>query len=213
MNLTLSVKAMLGIITAILSIAALVPYVRDVYLHKTKPHAISWFIWGTVAGIVAVAQLVKGGGAGAWVNVAVAIFDTAIFVLSLKHGEKHIVLFDWLCLAAAAVAIVLWGIVHDPTIAVILVTIVDVAGFLPTIRKVHAKPFEETKVTYIMYVLIWSCSIFALQAYNIATVLDPAALLLMNIITVVLISVQSGRVKQYENNRPHTNHRSGDEGI
>ncbi len=182
-----TIKSILGAIAVVISIFALVPYFRDIYRGKTKPHAFSWFIWGSFAAIIFVAQITQGGGSGAWVNLSVAILNLSIFVLALKCGEKHITLFDWVCLFAAAVAVGLWIITDDPTVAVIIVTCIDLLGALPTVRKIWNKPGEETVLTYALYFFAWICSIIALNNYTIVTILDPVALLLMNFLIVWII--------------------------
>lgn len=187
-------KNILGIIAVILALFASIPYIWDIYKSKTKPHSITWFIWGAMAAIVFTAQILKGGGPGAWVMAAFAVIDLFIFILALKYGEKNIVLFDWFCLVIAIFSLLLWFITKDPTISIVIITIIDISGGLPTIRKVFYKPFDETLVTYILYFCTWIFSILALENYNLVTVLDPLALLLSNALIVTLILIRR-RVK------------------
>jgi hypothetical protein len=35
-----------GVIAVILTFAGYIPYLRDVFAGKTKPHIYSWFLWG-----------------------------------------------------------------------------------------------------------------------------------------------------------------------
>lgn len=50
-----------------LTLAALLPYIRDIIQEEIKPHVLSWAIWGDVGTTCVVfgAQLQAGGGAEA----------------------------------------------------------------------------------------------------------------------------------------------------
>lgn len=188
-------KVILGTVAAVLSIAATIPYIIDTYKGTTKPHSISWFIWGTLAGIIFLAQILNGGGSGAWATGMVAALNLFVFFLSLKHGEKHITPFDWTCLGVAIIAILIWLIIKDPTIAIIIISAVDLTGALPTIRKLYSKPYEETLKTYILYFITWTLSLAALKNYNLITVLDTATLLVMNFTIIMIAVIRRGKQK------------------
>ncbi len=60
--------------------------------------------------------------------------------------------------------------------------------FIPTIRKTINSPESETFATYSLNIFRHSLSLVALGQYNLATVLYPAYLLIMNvIITTVMV--------------------------
>ena len=75
-------KAVLTIIASFLLIGSYIPYFRDIYSGKTKPHAFSWFIWSLSACIAFAASIVKGGGAGAWV---MGMSGAACFILKVAN--------------------------------------------------------------------------------------------------------------------------------
>ena len=102
-----------------------------------------WFAWGLPLGIVFAAQWVEGAGGGSWVTIVTAVLCTVIFVLSLFRGEREITPVDWIGLIASLVALALWKLTKDPLGAVVLITLSNVLGFVPTIRKTLTKPGEE----------------------------------------------------------------------
>lgn len=155
-------------------------YIRDILAHKTKPHAFSWFVWGFPCGIVFIAQLVKGGGMGSWATGISTLLCSSIFILSLFRGEKTVTLLDWLALVMAMMAILLWVITKDPLASVVLVTVADVLGFIPTLRKSIAKPGEETVSMYLIGNVKWLLSMAALGAFSATTLLYPASMLAAN---------------------------------
>jgi hypothetical protein len=90
---------------------------------------------GLPAGIVFVAQLFDGGGAGSWATGVNTILCAAIFIFVLVRGEKEITRLDWICFLMVLASIALWGITKNPLGAVILITVADFLGCGPTIRK------------------------------------------------------------------------------
>lgn len=180
-------RVWLGIIATLLAIVGYIPYFRDIFKGRTKPHAFTWLVWGLLTAIAFAAQLAEGGGAGAWVTGFTALISFIIFGLALTKGERRFVAFDWYCLAGAAVALLLWWLTESPLWSVVLVTVIDALAFLPTFRKSYHRPYEETVSTYVLSGLKFLIAIFALQAYTPATWLYPASLVLMNWLFVAMV--------------------------
>ncbi|MBS0359095.1 MAG: hypothetical protein JSS53_07490 [Proteobacteria bacterium] len=155
-------------------------YIIDIFHGKTRPHAFSWFVWGLPCGIVFAAQFLDGGGAGTWTTAMTAVLCTVIFVLSLFYGEKKITKLDWASLFVALFSIILWVLVKDPLGSVILITIIDVLGFAPTVRKSIQKPYEETLNTYVTGGLKWMLALFALSNFSLTVWIYPVAMLIAN---------------------------------
>lgn len=180
-------KTFLGILAIAIAIYSYVPYFRNILKGKTKPHAFSWFIWGLLTGIAFFAQLDDNGGAGAWVTGFTALACLTFFIFALKRGVKEIVLLDWLSLAGAMFALILWVLTSDPLLSVILITIIDALGFIPTFRKSFYKPNEETALTYSLSALKFAIAIVALGNVTIVTTLYPASLVIMNGLFVAMV--------------------------
>lgn len=168
-------KILFGVAAVVMSIIAYIPYVRDIFLGKTKPHAFSWFAWTFILAIVFAAQLVKGAGAGAWFSGFEVIACLFIFILAITRGAREFPLVDWFALCAALLAMYLWWLTKSPTVAIVLVSIADAIGFVPTFRKGFFYPDEETISLYALLAVGALCSIAALETYNIATLLYPAS--------------------------------------
>jgi hypothetical protein len=69
----LNYKIVLGVVATIIGFVGYAPYLRNLFLKKTKPHAFSWLVWGILEATAFFAQISKGGGPGAWVTGASAI--------------------------------------------------------------------------------------------------------------------------------------------
>src|SRR5690606_38143168 len=83
-------------------------YFVSIFQGKTRPHAFSWLIWGTISSIGFAAQFAEGAGAGAWARGFGAATCFLLIVLSLFKGERNITRGDCLTLLAALLAIPLW---------------------------------------------------------------------------------------------------------
>jgi hypothetical protein len=173
--------------SVVLSVLQYAPYIRGILLNKIKPHVFSWFIWGLPCGIIFAAQLTQGGGMGTWATAATTAFCTGIFLLSFKHGEKSITLIDWISLGLALIAIFLWMETHDPLLSVVLITLADILGFIPTVRKSIAKPHEEGISAYAGSVVKWIFSMVALDSFSLTTTLYPIAMIVCGALQVVLL--------------------------
>lgn len=180
-------KEILGVVTILLSIIGHAPYVMDVYKKKTRPHVFTWILWAIVVSIAFFGQWFKGGGAGAWGTGVTGIIVIVIAVLAIRRGTKDITLSDKIFLGLALLAIIPWYLTRDPTLSVVMASFIDLCAFIPTIRKTIKDPKSETQFTYSLNILRHGLSIFALGSYNLATVLYPAYLLVMNSVMTVII--------------------------
>jgi hypothetical protein len=187
-------KQALSVIAIGIAIASYYPYLSNMFAGKTKPHAFSWFIWGLLTGIGFFAQLSDHAGPGAWVTGFTAAICMVIFLFALKEGRRDIIIFDWICLFGAGMALGLWAITDSPLFSVILITIIDAIGFLPTFRKTYKKPFEETLLTYMLSAIKFVVAIMALENISLITTLYPASLVFMNGIFVLIVNFRRKQI-------------------
>lgn len=180
-------KTILGVVATLIAFYSYIPYFRDIFKGKTKPHAFSWLVWFLLTAIGFVAQVQDRAGAGAWVTGFTAFVAFFIFLAAIYRGEKHITKSDWACLIGAFAAMGLWALTKTPLLSVILITIIDALGFAPTFRKAYHKPHQETMQTFTLSALKFVIAIFALEHYSVVTVLYPASLVLMNGLFVVML--------------------------
>lgn len=182
------IKVVIGLIASILVIVGYIPYLHDVIKGKTMPHVYSWFIWSLETAIIYALQVSAGAGPGSWVTLTVVIVSILVFLLGLRHGKKMITLTDTIFFILSFVAIFLWLVVKQPILSAILVTTIDMLGFVPTIRKSWNRPHSETLFSYELGTFRHGLSIFALQNYSIITWLNPVAWTIANgLFSIVLI--------------------------
>lgn len=191
----MSYREILGVIAVIITIVSYILYLKDILVKKTKPHTFSWLVWTLLTGIAFFGQLAGGAGAGAWVNGFSTLFCFAVFILSFKYGSSDIVFLDWICLFGSFVAILLWIITKEPLLSIILVTITDALGYIPTFRKSFHRPHEEMTFAYFLGGLKNVFALFALNTVSIVTALFPAYLVIANWIFVLMVLARKKRLR------------------
>jgi hypothetical protein len=87
-------KVILGLVAVIIAIVSYIPYFRDIFVGKTKPHLFTWLVWTLLSAIAFFGQIFNQGGAGAWVTGVIAIVSGIIFILAIFTGEKEITFSD-----------------------------------------------------------------------------------------------------------------------
>lgn len=145
-------KETLAIIAAILAIIGNSAYLRDVVRGRVQPHPYTWFIWSIVSMTTFFGGLAKGAGIGALPTGVAEGFTIIIFVFSLKYlfkgNAQHIRVVDHYFLALALLGLIPWALTNDPTISVVIVVLIDIVAFIPTLRKTWIHPQSEQPTLY-----------------------------------------------------------------
>jgi hypothetical protein len=148
-------------------------YLWSIHKGETRPHVFSWFNWGTVTGIGAYAQFALNGGASVWVLVVVSFTCYFIAFLALFIGEKNITKTDWYSFIGALIAIPVWVLTDNPFMALVVIVIIDVLTYYPTIRKSWNDPWGEPPVSYFWAGLRYFIMLFAVENPSIETLMYP----------------------------------------
>lgn len=190
----MTAKIILSLLATTIAIVSYVPYIRDIRLGKTKPHGFSWLIWALLGYIAGYAQLQGGGGVGAAVTLVTATISLGISFISIKDKSVKITKSDWISLVAGLLTIPLWILTKQPVLSVILVSIIDIVGFWPTVRKSFSAPHGETVSTYSLGTLKHFLTVVAQQKYNLVTTLYPGSLCLISGLYVIMLLVRKQSV-------------------
>lgn len=169
-------KALLSASAIALTFAAFLPYIVSIRSGRTRPHVFSWLIWGVTTLLVFLATWAGGGGVGAWPTGVSALITFSIAWLAFTHGaDRAITTSDWLFLAGAASALPFWSLTADPLGAVVVLTLVDLLGFGPTLRRAWSHPEQERVGFYSLFVLRNLLVLLSLERLTLTTALFPAA--------------------------------------
>ena len=174
----------------LLIVAAYAPYIRDILKGKTRPHVYTWCVSGLVTMIACGLQLSGGAGWGSAPTFAAAAAGLGVFVLSLGRARAAITRSDTLFFAMALVATGLWLLTDQPVASVMVVSLVEILAFVPTLRKSWDRPDQETFSAYAVNTLRFALSTVAVQHYSVVTVLYPLSATLTGVLICVYLLVR-----------------------
>ncbi len=183
----MDIKIVFGILATVVTIGGYIPYFRDIFAKKTKPHLYTWLVWGLTQGTATVA-LISGGGKWGAISLFVGtILVAVIFLLCFKYGTKNITRADTITLIAALVAILVWWQLDSPLLAVLMVSLIDALGYIPTFRKTFVDPTSETIIFWICMVTTDVLALLANSQHNVLTMSYLITLSVCNSVVAVII--------------------------
>lgn len=98
-------------------------------------------------------------------------------------------------LGAALLAIPLWMLTDDPTLSVCLVTLIELAGLGPTIRKTARDPWSESLAYFVLCVVKYALAILALRQWTMAVAFYPVVNIAASLGICMLMVVQRYRIR------------------
>lgn len=182
-------KETFSLIAIAITLAAFIPYIREIFRGTIRPHIFSWVIWGVTTLLIFLAQLEDNGGAGTWpIGVSASITIFIAYLAYLKRADVTITRADWLFFIAALLSLPLWYWTSDPLWAVILLTAIDVAGFGPTVRKAYQFPYSESLLFFALFTLRNALVMLALENLTLTTLIFPAVMLILCVLMMAMIA-------------------------
>lgn len=183
----LSEKELAGYLSVVIALLGYLHYFISIFKGQTKPHALSWVIWGFLVSVAFYAQYTNKAGPGAWATGFVAVACFVIAAIAVFRGEKNITKSDWITFIGAFLIVPIWYITKNPLPAVILAMLIDIFGYYPTFRKSYYKPYEETLVAYVAGILQAAFALLAMKEYMLINILYPVFVTLINTSFVMLV--------------------------
>ena len=179
-----------GAISAVLSLWAYLPYVRDTLARRTHPQRAAWLIWSALATISFLSQAYEGATASLWFAGAQTLGTLVIFSLSIRLGVGGFLSKrDCKLVALAALGVIAWYVTDTAAYALAITISVSLLGGGVIVLKAYHTPQSETLATWS---LCFVASIFALLSVGRLDWLlmaYPAYLLVLNgaIVTAIIL--------------------------
>ena len=184
----------IGLAAVLLGVLSQGIYLVSIFKGETKPHLFTWLVWTIISGIGYAAQVHDNAGPGAWVMGFTCLCCAFTAMLCFKYGEKTFTRGDEIALVASLSAIIPWMLTDDPLGSVILISIIDVVAFYPTIRKSWMKPQEENLTAYNLASAKLGLSFFAMTHVSVTTVLYPLVIVLTNTAFVIMCILRRKKI-------------------
>jgi len=178
----------MAVFAGALTLASVVPYVRDMVKGTTRPNIVSWGIWCLVQAIFALAQLAEGASYSVILPLAeVATVGLIVLLGLVGYGYKKYGKTDIACFVLALVAIVLWQTTGDPMLALWFSVAADVLAAVPTWVKAYKDPKSETISAYFLVALSAIAAALSTTIVDVPNLLWPANIFFGNTLVVLLI--------------------------
>ncbi|MEL7167315.1 MAG: hypothetical protein AAFY52_08575 [Pseudomonadota bacterium] len=182
-----------GFASAVVSVIAFLPYIRDTLSGKARPHRASWFIWSVLASIAFCAQAYEGATLTLWFAGAQAGMTIVICVISLTHGRGALLSrVDERALWLAAIGVVVWYFTDAAAYALAVTISVSLLGGVLTVAKAYRDPDTETMMKWALSVVASALALVALPVWDPVLLAYPLYILALN--AAVVSAMLLGRV-------------------
>ena len=132
-------KDIMGALAVLIAVAAYSIYVWQSFCGETRPHPLSWLIFGILTGTGYLVQLDEAAGPGSWVMAITTVVCLLLCLMSFWRGERAFPRYEWAFLSAAAVVFIFYLLSGQPTLSAVLASLVNVLGFGPTVTNGRAR--------------------------------------------------------------------------
>lgn len=178
----------LGIAAGVINTIGLLPYLRDIFRHKTKPERATWWIWLVLNFIALSAQWAAGATWSLGLTVGQIVAVGFIAILSITHGFGTFRAKHYISLLIAAAGIGLWKLTNDPLVALVVVVAIDFMAFWLTIVKTWHAPRTETLSAWVFATVAGACGVVAVGDYgDVTKMIYPFYILIGNSFLVWVI--------------------------
>ena len=182
-------QEILGYGSGVLIAISAIPYIRDIFLGKTKPERMTWFLWSVLLAIAFFAQISKGG---TWSLITTGVDFLGviiIFILSIKYGMGGMTKLDITALAGAMFGLLLWYITNEPLVALLITIFIDSLAGMLTIIKTYKEPYTETFRAYVICGTGGLLGALSVGEFNFSLIIFPLWICILNYaisLTIVL---------------------------
>ncbi|MFT7674553.1 MAG: hypothetical protein ACI845_002970 [Gammaproteobacteria bacterium] len=136
----------------VIMLGGALPYFLDTLSGKTKPNLVTWFMWMLAPSVSAGAALASGADIWATARIIMGgLVPLAILIAAFmnRHGHWRLTRFDLGCGSLSLLALIVWGAIDSPLIAILLASAGNTIAAVPTFFKAWNYPETETRVTYV----------------------------------------------------------------
>lgn len=188
----LSPFAIFGILSALLSTFAYVPYIVDTLRGRTTPQRASWLIWSVLSGIALASQVFEGATDSLWFAGAQVAGTVCVCVLAFVfRGSGFLNWRDCGVLALAAGGLVAWYFTDTAIYALAITISISLAGGMVTVTKAYRDPDSETMTTWLFSGIASFLALLAVGTVDLVIMAYPLYLLTLN--GMIVIAITMGR--------------------
>lgn len=165
-------QSILGFLSGLLALLFYVQTARGAANGRLQPNPTSWLIWSFNDTLILVGSLSIGAWNTLWVPIVYAVLGWFIFAIALRNDKRSPNRLEWACLLGAVIGWIayFWD---GGFWAIVLGSVVNSVGCLPTIRAALDSPDKESLSTWL---LIWAsvvCMSLSCERMELSLLLFP----------------------------------------
>ena len=169
-------------------------YIRDTLRGDTSPNRVTWGLWALEGVLGFVVEIQQHVGLASLMTLMLGFVPVVVILASLKspHGVWRIGRFDVVCGCIAGAGLVFWGVVNQPTIALVAFVAADQVAALPTVRKAFLAPMSESPRLFFLGFVNCAITMLTLRHFSTAGALFPGCVLVTDLTIGLLIVTRIG---------------------
>jgi hypothetical protein len=187
----------LGALSVILAVAGFLVYFWQTLSGEVRPHPLSWFLFGVLSVTGYLVQRDQGAEAGSWALLAMSVICFLLVAVSVIRGERSFSWTEWAFLIAGVFVFVFYLFTKEPTVAAVLITLVDALGYGPTFTRGWTNPQKDSVSSFALNGAKFVPSLLAMEPISFATCLYPATLLVLNAAVSIMLLIRRRTLGQH----------------
>lgn len=186
-------KAVFGLLSALLSTFAFLPYIVNTLRGRTQPQRASWLIWSMLGSIAFFSQVFEGATHSLWFAGIQVCGTILVFILSIPLGVGGFLKrSDQFVLLAAMGGLIAWYLTETAVYALAITISISLLGGGVTVHKSFNAPQSETLVTWALSFLASACAILAVGRLDPVLLAYPLYLFVLN--GAIVLAITTGRM-------------------
>lgn len=183
-------------VAVVINIIGTLGYIFTTFQGKSKPNRVTWFFWFLIPLITAFAQLNQGVGIQVLLTLSSSLLPLTVLLASLfnKNAYWQTKKQDYILAVFVVLAIMLWQLTKNASLAIILSITADGLASFPTMKKCFTHPETENVLAYGLTFLSGITTLFTIQEWSFAELSFP---LYLTVITgIMALLIKFGSLKQ-----------------
>jgi hypothetical protein len=181
----------LSVILAVaLAVAGFLIHFWQTLSGEVRPHPLSWFLFGVLSVTGYLVQRDQGAEAGSWALLAMSVICFLLVAVSVIRGERSFSRAEWTFLIAGVFVFAFYLFTKEPTVAAVLITLVDALGYGPTFTRGWTNPQKDSVSSFALNGAKFVPSRMAMEPTSLATCLYPATLLVLNAAVSIMLLIR-----------------------
>lgn len=162
-----------------------------------RPNLASWIVWWVIDFTMVVSLIAAGSYNAVPMFAAFCLGSSIVLLLSVKHGNVHMVRFDYICVAIALLGLVASKVLENPIISISASIFSALAGTVPTVRKAWMSPASEDLMTWTLFAIGGLLNCFAIEQFSFVTVIPPLGVLTAQMSVILAIKLPRSTPADY----------------